>query len=101
MGESRQAARRAGYAKMVAKAWTDPAFKSNLLTDPKAALAAAGISVPAGVALKVVENTDKVIHLVLPARPNSELSDEALDKVAGGDGWSSFTMCCCLGDIEP
>jgi len=32
----------------------------------------------------VVENTDKQFHLVLPPVPTDELSDEALDAVAGG-----------------
>jgi len=32
----------------------------------------------------VVENTDKQFHLVLPPVPSDELSDEALDAVAGG-----------------
>jgi hypothetical protein len=79
---------------MVAKAWSDPAFKNRLLTDPKAALTAAGVSIPAGVTVKVVENTDKLVHLVLPTRPNSELTDEALDRVAGGD--STWTFSCCM-----
>ena len=41
---------------------------------------------PAGMAVTVVEKTDKVFHLVLPAPPTDELSDEALDTVAGGVG---------------
>jgi len=32
----------------------------------------------------VVENTDELFHLVLPPVPSDELSDEALDAVAGG-----------------
>jgi hypothetical protein len=35
-------------------------------------------------AVTVVENTDKQFHLVLPPVPTDELSDEALDAVAGG-----------------
>jgi hypothetical protein len=35
-------------------------------------------------AVTVVENTDKHFHLVLPPVPSSELSEEALDGVAGG-----------------
>jgi hypothetical protein len=36
----------------------------------------------------VVENTDKLFHLVLPPVPSDELSDEALDAVAGGGMWN-------------
>src|SRR5436305_1928193 len=71
------------YGRIVAKAWSDDAFKQRLLADPAAALQAEGLPVAAGVELRVVENTDKVAYLTLPAKP-AELSDEMLDKVAGG-----------------
>ncbi len=49
---------------------------------------AEGIDVPAGMTVTVVENTDKLFHLVLPPVPSDELSDEALDAVAGGGMWN-------------
>ena len=70
--------------KIIAKAWRDPAFKAALIANPAAALKAEGIDVPAGMTVTVVENTDKQFHLVLPPEPSDELSDEALDGVAGG-----------------
>ena len=74
--------------KIIAKAWRDPAFKAALIANPAAALKAEGINVPAGMAVTVLENTDKQFHLVLPPVPSDELSDEALDGVAGGlDFW--------------
>ena len=72
------------FAKIIAKAWRDPAFKAELIANPAAALKAEGIAVPAGMAVTVVENTDKQFHLVLPPVPTDELSDEALEAVAGG-----------------
>jgi Nitrile hydratase, alpha chain len=72
------------YAKAVRKAWTDPEFRAKLLANPRAALADEGAPMPAGVTIKVVENTDAVVHLVLPPRPSGELSEEALAAVAGG-----------------
>jgi hypothetical protein len=72
------------YAKLVKKAWDDPAFKAQLLERPNAALAAAGVPVPAGVTVKVLEDTDKVVHLVLPPKPTGVLADDHLDLVAGG-----------------
>ena len=72
------------FAKIIAKAWRDPAFKSALIANPTAALKAEGIDVPDGMAVTVVENTDKQFHLVLPPVPTDELSDEALEAVAGG-----------------
>ena len=41
---------------------------------------------------KVVENTSNVVHLVLPAKP-TDLSDEDLDKVAGGAGTGGASIC--------
>ena len=72
------------FAKIIAKAWRDPVFKAELIANPAAALKAEGIDVPAGMTVTVVENTDKQFHLVLPPKPTGELSDGALDGVAGG-----------------
>ena len=81
-------------AKIVAKAWRDPAFKAELIANPAAALKAEGIDVPAGMTVAVVENTDKLFHLVLPPVPTDELSDEALDAVAGGLMCAAAKGCC-------
>jgi hypothetical protein len=72
------------FGKIFAKACRDPAFKAELMANPAAALKAEGIDVPAGMTVTVVENTDKLFHLVLPPVPSDELSDEALAVVAGG-----------------
>jgi len=77
------------FAKIIAKAWRDPAFKSELIANPAAALKAEGIDVPAGMAVNVLENTDKLFHLVLPPVLIDELSDEALEAVAGGNGFAA------------
>jgi nitrile hydratase alpha subunit len=69
---------------IIAKCWADEGFKQRLLADANAALKAEGVEVPAGVNIKVVENSDKVINFVLPAKPRGELSDEELGAVAGG-----------------
>ena len=78
------------YAKVIAKAWRDPAFKAELIANPAAALKAEGIDVPAGMAVTVLENTDKQFHLVLPPEPTDELSEDALDAVAGGYSYICF-----------
>jgi hypothetical protein len=72
------------FGKIIAKAWRDPAFKAALIANPAAALKAEGIDVPAGMAVTVLENTDKQFHLILPPVPSDALSDEALDAVSGG-----------------
>lgn len=75
------------WAQMVQKAWSDANFKQRLLQNPAAVLQEHGVKIPAGHTLKVVENSDTVTHLILPARPDEELSLEDLDKVAGGETW--------------
>jgi len=52
-------------AKVVAHAWADPEFKARLLADPKPALAAFGIDVSSSPELKVVENTERVHHMIV------------------------------------
>jgi hypothetical protein len=74
------------YAKLIARAWREPAFKAKLIADPQTTLKDAGVTLPAGVTVKVVENTDTHVHVVLPPKPVDELSDEALEKAAGGWG---------------
>jgi nitrile hydratase subunit alpha len=51
-------------ARVVARAWCDPAFKQRLLADGKAAAAELGIEGPEG-NLEVVENTDDVHNVVV------------------------------------
>ena len=75
----------AAYGKVVAKAWRDPSFKAKLIADPRAILAEAGVAIPAGVTVKVLEDTATHLNFVLPPKPTGQLSDEALDKVAAGD----------------
>ena len=86
MSQTGQDKATAAHGRIIARAWRDPAFKAKLLGDPHAALKDAGVAIPEGVTVKVVENTDTHHHLVLPPKPTGELSDEALDKVAGGTG---------------
>ena len=52
-------------ARVVARAWMDPAFKLRLLEDPRAALAELGYPVVSGSKLAVVENTENLHHLVV------------------------------------
>lgn len=52
-------------ARVVAKAWADPAFKQRLLADATAAIAELGFSGTEGTAMAVLENTPKVHNLVV------------------------------------
>src|SRR5690242_5530749 len=52
-------------ARVVAKAWADPAFKQRLLTDPTAAIAELGYGGQQGEYMVVVENTPQVHNMVV------------------------------------
>jgi len=91
MASDKQSASEKQWAQVVAKAWSDAAFKKRLLTQPAAVLKEAGVDVPEGLQLKVVENTERLAHLILPPAPaGAELSEEALARVAGG-----IDTCLC------
>jgi nitrile hydratase alpha subunit len=55
----------ANGAKLVARAWVDPAFKARFIADPKAACAELGIDATAINEFVVLENTEKVRHMVV------------------------------------
>ena len=63
---------------LVAEAWADENLKQRLINDPSAVLREYGIEVPYNIELRVVEDTDTVRHLVMPANPSDELQDEEL-----------------------
>ena len=70
-------------SQLIAKCWADEGFKQKVLADPAATLRAEGMELPADLSYVAHENTDKVVHLVIPAKP-TDLSDEDLDHVVGG-----------------
>jgi nitrile hydratase alpha subunit len=55
----------ANGARLVARAWTDPKFKARLIADPKAACAEMGIDATSLNEFVVLENTEKVRHMVV------------------------------------
>ncbi|TME42085.1 MAG: nitrile hydratase subunit alpha [Chloroflexi bacterium] len=55
----------ANGARLVARAWVDPAFKQRLLSNPKSACAELGIDASGLVEFVVLENTEKVHNLVV------------------------------------
>ena len=84
------------WGQVVARAWSDDAYKQRLQTDPKSVLAEQGIAVPAGVAVQVHEATAEVMHLVLPPPPSDQLDLDRLDQVAGGTDNIGVTSCMSL-----
>lgn len=72
-------------SQLVAKATRDEDFRKRLLAAPAAVVGEYGVEIPAGVELRVLENTNEVVHLALPPlEKDGELSDAELEGVAGG-----------------
>ncbi len=65
----------ADFSKMVERAWTDDAYKARLLEDSTAVLREAGINIPEGITVKVVEDTDNLVHVIMPPKPAKHGSD--------------------------
>ena len=63
------------------------------MADPLGTLKAEGATMPDGLSVKVLENTDKVFNLVIPAKP-TDLTDADLDKVAGGACFGNACFGC-------
>jgi len=101
-----------GYTKILTNAWSDDSFRDRLASEPREALAENGLNVPAGAKIEIVSNVagdqsleDQValweqgagsgeFRLYVPEEPQvdtSELSENELEAVAGGDSY----CCCC------
>jgi Nitrile hydratase, alpha chain len=74
-------------AKIVALAWQDDDFRRKFVADPKGQFEQRlGTKLPASLKMTVHEENENNLHFVIPTKPKSaaELSDEELEKVAGG-----------------
>ena len=69
-------------ADVYARTMTDPEFKAQFIADPAAVLSAAGVEVPEGLTIKVVENSSTTFHVVLP--DPEAMTDELLAAASGG-----------------
>jgi hypothetical protein len=72
------------WSRLVARSWVDAEFKKRLVSEPAAVLAEHGFPVPEETTVRIIEHDSNEAILPLPSRPPEELSDDDLDKVAGG-----------------
>ncbi|QFY43237.1 NHLP leader peptide family natural product precursor [Candidatus Methylospira mobilis] len=71
------------FQKIIAKCWRSPDFKAELMANPAETLRKEGLEPQEGVSVMVVEDTEKLFHLVIPYKPE-ELSEEDLNDIVGG-----------------
>ncbi len=79
-------------ADVFARAMIYSEFKAQFTADAASVLRAAGVEVPEGVTIKVVENSSTTFHVVLP--DPEAVTDELLAAASGG-GFGSFNTCYC------
>ncbi|MEG4394920.1 NHLP leader peptide family RiPP precursor [Microcoleus sp. BROC3] len=90
--------------KIMKKALTEEAFKTQLLADPKSAIAsAADIQLPDSLDIRVYEDTPTLKHLVVPANPaDAELNDLELEAIAGGGTkQKDAKLACAVSSMVP
>ena len=87
--------RREAEDQLVNRAIKDEAFRQQLISNPKSTISSElGIQLPAGLEVKVIEESPNTFYLVLPpaaAGEEGELSDLELEAVAAGCDKSTTT----------
>jgi hypothetical protein len=90
---------------LIEKSVEDEAFRQRLIEDPKGAVEQElGTRLPEEVRVVTVEESADTIYLVLPSTPMAgagdvELSNQVLEKVAGGIDYDTYTdqpMTCVV-----
>jgi len=56
----------AAHARLVADTWRDAGLRARLIADPAAVMAERGITLPAGVSIRVVDAFDGALYLAIP-----------------------------------
>ena len=74
------------FEKMILRAWSDEAFKEEVLASPKTALNKVdpNTELPDDLEVEALEETAQKAYILLPSERPSELSDEDLEAVSGG-----------------
>jgi hypothetical protein len=90
--------RRQAEQQLIERAATDAAFRAQLLENPRQALQQEfGVPISENIAIRVLEEQPDEAILVLPAQHTqhgAELSDQELERVAGGTATSPAVGTC-------
>lgn len=87
MGTELSPTRRDLQTRLIEKAWKEPTFKTEVLANPKGMLEKyLGRKLPEDLKVVVHEEDANTLHFAIPLPPSNvaELSDNDLEKVAGG-----------------
>lgn len=88
--------------RLIEKCWKDPQFRKEVLADPKGTFERhLGRPLPADLKIVIHEDSANTINLALPPTPTNaaELSDDDLEKVAGGTEVAVLTIIATIGAV--
>ena len=100
MAAAKDVTRRELETRLVEKAWKDPAFRKDIVKDPKGMLEKhMGQKLPEQVRIFVHEEDANTLHFSIPSPPSNliELSDEDLERVAGGTDVVGTLIMAAIG----
>ncbi len=96
------------FGKVIQKCWVDDDFRKNLLENPKLTLMHEGVKVPENMEVRFYENSDSVLHIMLPEKPKKvgvEKTDieKAINAPIRNGVWrvgnkGADNYCECCGD---
>jgi hypothetical protein len=103
MAEEAPVTRRDIEQKIVALAWKDEDFRRKFLADPKQQFEERlGTKLPVALRMAAWQEDENNLHFVIPQKPNvdiAELSDEDLEKIAGGIDVAVSLVTIALGIV--
>ena len=78
------------FARFASQYRASSAFRASVGDDAADAMREIGVPIPSGVSVRLVADTDDVLHMVFPPDPNQDLTDEKFVVSGGGPGTSSL-----------
>jgi hypothetical protein len=84
-------------AKIIARAWKEPAFKKKLTANPREVFEEMGWDFEKNITVRVIEDNPNSFTFVLPATPSNieRLSESQLIKIA-----AAWSPCTCATGME-
>ncbi len=87
-------------AEVLSRAVGDEEYRKKLVNSPNSTLEEAGLEIKPGMEVRVLQNTDKVRHVIIPHFDPGELSEQALGQIAGGDVEAQSTNTTTTAEAE-
>jgi hypothetical protein len=100
MAATQTVTRRDLETRLIERAWKDPVFRNDVVKDPKGMLEKhTGQKLPEHVQIIVHEEDANTLHFSIPPPPSNlnELSDEDLERVAGGTDLIGTLIAATIG----